>query len=298
MATKKPKYPVLTQQQCLQFLANPSVNPVDPTKKLYAGRGPHADYVRQCEKYKGTGQIGTQSPITSGYGLSPFGIPNIGLQPSLGFPPPITNLPPPTTGLPSLGLPPPITGLPSLGLPPPITGLPNVGFQSPTTGIPSFSLSSPITNLLPPPTTGLQPLAGLSSISITPVPSKMPFAGIPSLALPAKVPTISPRSVGQNVIVIYHTSDSNDIYFIPVNDETAELVQDLLSINGLYRGKDRLTTDQDLIFENLEGDLIDYLIKDLRRLVNLNGVTIINIGDDAEEGTITGLSSTSSSEEY
>ena len=76
---------------------------------------------------------------------------------------------------------------------------------------------------------------------------------------------------------------TTDLYLIPVGEETSELVPDLLSINGYYRGRDTITSDQELVFENLEGDIVNYKVQDLSRLVNLNSLTVIDVGDVSGE---------------
>ena len=73
--TSRTKFPQLTPQQCLQFLNNPHINPVDG-KKLMVGKGPYNDFLRQCSGYgqPGIGRVG----VPQG-GLQPMNIPIPGL---------------------------------------------------------------------------------------------------------------------------------------------------------------------------------------------------------------------------
>ena len=432
------RYPQLTPQQCAQFLANPVVNPIDPTKKLLPGKGPYNAFVQQCgQPQTGGTQVGIQQlnipGLSSGQfsqvgqfpqtnlgqlqvgqfpqtgfgqlqfpqtGLPQTGLPQTGLpQTSLGqFNLPQTGLPQtgfgrlqfPQTGLPQTGLPQinlPQTGLPQTGLPQtglgqiqlPQVGTTQSGASTPQTNLPQFNLSGlglpqaglPQFNLGGLPQIGL-PQTGLPQFNLGGLPQTgLPQAGLPQFNLPQaglpqaglgqfnlpqmgfpqtglaslsgsrpgqipsglpgvisginigtisipgiqstqtsnliqrQVPPLSPSRIGQNLLVVYHDPNSTGLYLIPVNEETTDLVQDLLTINGLYRGRHILNFDQESIFENLEGDLMTYKVEDPLRLVNLNGVTIVDIGnvededlDDLTEALADLNSGSSSDEEY
>jgi hypothetical protein len=219
------------------------------------------------------GGVISNLPQTGQFGLPQTGQPQFGLPQTGQF------------GLPQTGQ----FGLPQTGQ----FGLPQTGqFGLPQTGQPQFGL--PQTGQ---PRFGLPQTGQLTGISVSATPSQNlgAFAQGPSVNFPSlqptprpqisqrQVPPLSPGRVGRNILVVYHEPDSTILYLVPVDEETNDLVQDLLSINGLYRGRDVTDTEQDTIFENLEGDLIDYRIEDLLRLVNLNGVTIVDIGDVSGE---------------
>jgi hypothetical protein len=228
----------------------------------------------------------------------PFGLPQqtIGLpQQPFGLPQQTIGLPQQTIGLPQQnGVSKPF-GLPQqpFGLPQQPFGLPQQNAVSKPFGLPQqpFGLPQPSFGLpqqtigLPQQTIGLpQPSFGLPQPSFVGLPSgtisgiNVGTTGVPTLTQ-RQVPPLSPGRIGQNLLVIYSTLDSTDLYLITVNAENSDLIADILSINTFFKGRDILNEHQREVFDNLDADLAEFIITDPLRLVNLNGVTVVNIGE-------------------
>jgi hypothetical protein len=148
-------------------------------------------------------------------------------------------------------------------------GLPQQQFQQPPFGLPQQQFQAP-------PRTGYTTGISVSQVFVPPV-----ITQPKPVYVQPQVPNllVDKETIGDKVLVLYHSGSSTDIYLIPLNEETVDLIQDILTINGLYKGRDILNPDQEAVFENLEGDLINYQVTDPLKLVNLNGVTIVNVGD-------------------
>ena len=66
--------------------------------------------------------------------------------------------------------------------------------------------------------------------------------------------------LGPSVLVVFHRPDDTELFIVPRNQDTNDLIENLMSIDNTVQGANNLTADQRDIYDNIENDLSEYTV--------------------------------------
>jgi len=271
-ARPRPGLPQLTPDQCAQFRANPTRNPISGAK-IQPGKGTYLELIRQCGQP--SGQIAAPMPgiVAPQVQFQPQGQIGLGGLAIPGQPFGVQGMP--------------VAPLPQQGGPQiPSVQLGQVSPQRPAAQIPAVSFQLPQAQAAPqlPQITAQAQFPG---VSLQPAPQfQVPglslLQGLGGATQPIIQPAPVPLPTGPSVLVILEQDNGTSTYIVPQIAETADLIDDLFSIDQTSSGQSGLTQDQRDIYENIEGDLNPYYVGNQPiRGVNITSVVVIHNEDSS-----------------